>query len=222
MRSLSIRRHSQRYALGPVQRLGVHATGILLTFGIIFLIYATLIRPTVEKRSELIAEQQRLELILQSEDRIRESHHKVNSRVGAQAVKIQSLVSLVGQRNRIDKTVQILSQCATQANASVLSMQPTASKQGSLTTLQTAKISLCCDYQSLCQFLSLLHKSGEIIWVTELDVKCEVRTGKQSGYGVQRADMTIQIPHSILESILQQIPHSNAVATQPTEVKPNA
>jgi hypothetical protein len=100
--------------------------------------------------------------------------------------------------------IQALNECGDEASVTIVSMQPTSARQGQLAMLQTVRLSLRCDYVTLCRFLSLVYQREELMWVAEVDVKCEVSGGNREGYGVRRADLMIQIPHSIHDGLLPE------------------
>ena len=200
-------------SFSPIQQALLNLLGLSISLLVIWIFLIIMIRPARERRAELVQDLNRLQMIADSHPKVFQSHQQVDISFNDQAQKLQTLVSRIGQKSRTDRAIQVISECASQANASVLSLQPTNSRQGALSTIQDIRLHLRCNYPSLCQFLANLHSRDDIVWVTELDAKCEVRSGNLTGYGIQKVELTLQVPHSIRKDVLQPLPHALSVAS---------
>jgi hypothetical protein len=206
-------------AFSPIQHVLLNVLGLSVTLLVMWTFFTMMIRPAREQRTELVQDLHRLKMIADSHPKVFQSHQQVDTNYNDQTQQLHALVSRIGHKSRTDRAIQIISECASQADASILSLQPTNSRQGSLSVMQNIRLHLRCDYGSLCQFLNLLHNRDAVVWVTELDVKCEVRSGSSTGYGVQKVELTLQVPHSIREDLLKEVPTSVSVADTPANQK---
>lgn len=209
-------------ALSPLQRVALQGLGLAVSLGIVWLTYAVAIRPSVERRGELVAEQYRLEMLHQSHERVLLAHRDVDTNLNASIRSVDLLLNQVGHPRHANKTLQTLSECANRTNTTIISLNPSPPRQAEYSMIQTAKLSLRCDYSSLCEFLSSLHSSGSPIWVVEIDINCGKGDAGLPGYGVRRAELTVHLLHSIHPELLEQIPHPLNVAKNDKAKGPEA
>lgn len=209
-------------ALTASQRIGLNLTGLFVSIGVVWLAYVYMIKPALQQREDLIAQQSRLEIVEQSHPHVIRSHQKIDSEVTSCSHQVDSLMNRIGRRRQADKSLQTITDCANRSNTTIISMQPAPSRQGELSMIQTARVSLRCDYASLCKFLSLLHASGEPVWVAEIEIKCGSGEGSLPGYGVRKADLTFHIPHSLRTELLDRLPDPLNVVNRPQSTVPEA
>ena len=186
------------------QLLGLHVGGVTVVCTVVWCFYAMLLCPMNEQRQSLVAEQKRLEMMLTSHPKVASSYQRFQEKISVDTSRLQRLLGRIGDRSQTDRVIQALNECSEEASVTIVSMQPTAARQGRLAMLQTVRLSLRCDYVTLCRFLSLVYQRNELIWVAEVDLKCEVSGGNREGYGVRRADLILQIPHSIHDGFVPE------------------
>jgi Tfp pilus assembly protein PilO len=186
------------------QLLGLHAGGVTVVCAVLWCFYVMLLCPMNEQRQALVAEQERLEMMLESHPKVVSNYQRFEEQISVDASRLQRLLGRIGDRSQADRVIQALNECGDEASVTIVSMQPMSARQGQLAMLQTVRLSLRCDYVTLCRFLSLVYQRDELMWVAEVDVKCEVSGGNREGYGVRRADLMIQIPHSIHDGLLPE------------------
>lgn len=186
----------ERSPLTVTQRVGVHACGLAAVLLTLASGYLLGIRPIHLRTLELNAEQQRLEMMLHSEDSIHNGIRTLRGQIAATEAELRNLLLDLPDRPHIDELMATISKAARAATAEVLSLQPTSIQKGETAAVQTIRLRLRCDHPALCRFLSTLASGSGAVWVAAVEVHSEPLIRPGVGGGIRYAELTLRVPHA--------------------------